>query len=816
MNNDNSSEKIFNLSSSQPKIIYSLKNEDIILLIMDFLKNEGYDRTYVSLEEESGINLYNYDDNLGILRGFILDGDWEEAEKSLEIFKNKPNFPYKNLIFEIRKEKLIEEVEAQQKDSTFDGLAKELKDLQDLGCNKEFNNLMDYLKETEHDVLNETISRRLEIFNKIRKQISFQYPITKDEINVKPNKLKEIFSKLIEKFVNFTKNKKNNNIYNIKDIDDFLKIKIEQETGANRLDTDANKNTIIHNSIYNYKDSFRITDNDSNNNSERNRKKNGAIINNKKSSLERLAETYDDLDLYLELDEIDTKQNNKKTVKKSSDKKVNKDNKNSNNKSINKSNNKSNNRSNNKSNKKNNSGEFKTNSSNNSNSKKSNKSNQNNYGSTKQNNKNNSNTKKNNQKNMGKQSKKENNDRNKKDNFINSNENQNEIYVNSNDDIININSNIDNNLSDLDQDEYFLKNCYDYYNYDIKSLSLKKVIEDSHPIRCCCFNPKGEYFAIGTNSKCLKIYDLSYILESFTKRNNIYAQINSNKNTTNILSNSKLNKEAIGMIFEVKNHHHGSIFCIDWSSSGKLIATGSNDKTIKLLNIPQLEENNNKNIIEANETFELQITGNQGTVRSLCFEPTNDLVLLSANSGENTIKIWDTIKGINIECLEGHSSDVNSVKWSNDSQLFASCGLDKTVRFWDIREYKNTNILSAIQYADINDISIFTKGHNIIVAVGHTDGLVTIWDYSKQCVIKEIYEHNEEVRSLAFSPDGKYLLSGSFDSKIKIYDINNNYQNIGELEHGDKVVSCKWHPEIPLIVSTSADRTARVWVPSKF
>ena len=130
-------------------------------------------------------------------------------------------------------------------------------------------------------------------------------------------------------------------------------------------------------------------------------------------------------------------------------------------------------------------------------------------------------------------------------------------------------------------------------------------------------------------------------------------------------------------------------------------------------------------------------------------------------------------------------------------------------------DYENYCALSSSRIV-FNDISIFTKGHNIIVAVGHTDGLVTIWDYSKQCVIKEIYEHNEEVRSLAFSPDGKYLLSGSFDSKIKIYDINNNYKNIGELEHGDKVVSCKWHPEIPLIVSTSADRTARVWVPSKF
>ena len=659
---------------------------------------------------------------------------------------------------------------------------------------------MDYLKETEHDVLNETISRRLEIFNKIRKQIAFQYPITKDEINIKPNKLKEIFSKLIEKFIVFTKNKNNNNIYNIKDIDNFLKIKIEQENVGNRLDTDTNKNTIIHNSIYNYKDSFRMTDNESNNNSEKNKKKNGTKINNKKSSLERLAETYDDLDLYLELDELDTKQNNKKTEKKNSDKTINKENKD--------------NKNNNKSNKKNINAEKKTISSNNSN-KKNNKRQHLEYGSPRSNN--NYNKKSlNNRKNVNKQIKKDNNNSNKKEHYIKNSEMQNEIYVNSNDDNnININSNIDNDLSDLDQDEYFLKNCYDYYNYDITSLSLKKVIEDSHPIRCCCFNPKGEYFAIGTNSKCIKIYDLSYILESFTKRNNIYAQLNNNNNTTNMLSNSKLNKETIGMIFEQKNHHHGSIFSIDWSSSGKLIATGSNDKTIKLLNIPQLEENN-KHLIEDQQTFELQITGNQGTVRSLCFEPTNDLVLLSANSGESTIKIWDTIKGINIVCLEGHDSDVNSVKWSNDSQLFASCGLDKTVRFWDIRDYKYINILSAIKYAEINDISIFSKGNNIIVAVGHTDGLVTIWDYSKQCVIKEIYEHNEEVRSLAFSPDGKYLLSGSFDSKIKIYDINNNFKNIGELEHGDKVVSCKWHPEIPLIVSTSADRTARVWVPSKY
>ena len=42
--------------------------------------------------------------------------------------------------------------------------------------------------------------------NKIRKQIAFQYPITNNEINIQPNKLKQIFSNIIEKFLIFNKN----------------------------------------------------------------------------------------------------------------------------------------------------------------------------------------------------------------------------------------------------------------------------------------------------------------------------------------------------------------------------------------------------------------------------------------------------------------------------------------------------------------------------------------------------------------------------------------------------------------------------------
>ena len=533
-NNKNSLEKNINKSNNNSKIIYSLKKEDLILLIMDFLKNEGYDRTYVSLEEESGINLYNYDENLGILRGFILDGDWEEAEKSLEFFKNMKNFPYKNLIFEIRKEKLIEEVEAQQKDGTFDGLAKELKDLQDLGCNKEFNNLMDYLKETEHDVLNETISRRLEIFNKIRTQITFQYPITKNEINIEPNKLKEIFSKLIEKFLFFAKNKiNNNNIYNLKDIDDFLDIKIELENNNYILDTETNKNTIIHNNSLNNnnKDSFRQNENNSKQNSSKKNRKNSSKIKNHKTAMERLAETYDDLDLYIpeeDINNIKSKTQKEKKINKNENRVIkNMNYKMRNNKNIVKQN---------------------TNYL-----RKFIKENKNIKKQPRQN------------KSFTKSSKSSKSSKSKDDNVKHNLKVK--TYTNNAKLITNSDKKFDSGLSDLDQDEYFVKSCYDYYNYDISTLSLKKVISDTHPIRCCCFSPKGDCFAIGTNSKCVKIFDLSYILDSFKKRNNFYTQLAENKtnNMKSILSNSKLTKESISLIFEQKNHHFGSIFSIDWS-----------------------------------------------------------------------------------------------------------------------------------------------------------------------------------------------------------------------------------------------------------
>ena len=358
------------------------------------------------------------------------------------------------------------------------------------------------------------------------------------------------------------------------------------------------------------------------------------------------------------------------------------------------------------------------------------------------------------------------------------------------------NINLNNNLTL--EDYACIGNGYTKFSkYDISSYDLSKVIEDSHPIRTSCFSPKGDCLAIGTNSKSLKIYSLSHILSNFKK----YSGINT--------------ATKMPLIFEQKNHHLGSLYCLDWSVSGRLLASGSNDKVIKLMVVPPLSEEEGKNN-EDDDILELPISGHNGTIRSICFDPSSDLTLLTAGDLEKNIKIWDTENGSSKGELIGHNKDVTTIKWSNDGSYFGSGSADKTIKLWDLKSLKEICTIPTLGYGPINDISLLNTGEMIIIAAGHVDGNITIWDAQRKSLFTEIKENSQgkEIRTICFSPDGKYLISGGFDNKIKIYDILNNFNLASELEHNDKVVSVKWHPDLPIIVSTSADKTARIWSPT--
>ena len=689
----------------------TIKKSDIILFIMDFLYNEHLDKALISLEQETNISLFNFPKELLVLRNLILEANWVEAEEIINSINqnNINNFPYRKVIFELKKQQFLEAVESEPNQTSNGGdvenLVAQLKYLQTLCPPDEFKKILQCLSQTPSITDQEEyknwspITGRLMCFDKIRNYLKFIYPVRTNEAKMEKNLMINVLKAV---YFLSTNDASYREISNLNDVLKGFIIEVDKDIKENNLMMNINIENDVSKNKINASTSQQINVMKSNRNELiLSQSQNQFLLNNNNN-------------INNNINNINIENNNNKMK--------------NNNRIIN-----------------------------NNNFIEKRSSDENDYSSKNRDTAININT----------------NTNNSNQNIDINNTNQTQPQGENNICESSTNLNLNNNLTL--EDYACIGNGYTKFSkYDISSYDLSKVIEDSHPIRTSCFSPKGDCLAIGTNSRSLKIYSLSHVLSNFKK----YSGINTST--------------KMPLIFEQKNHHLGSLYCLDWSVSGRLLASGSNDKVIKLMVVPPLSEGEGKNN-EDDDILELPINGHNGTIRSICFDPSSDLTLLTAGDVDKNIKMWDTENGSSKGELIGHNKDVTTI-------------------------IKEICTIPTLGYGPINDISLLNTGEMLIVAAGHVDGNITIWDAQRKSLFTEIKENSQgkEVRTICFSPDGKYLISGGFDNKIKIYDILNNFNLASELEHNDKVVSVKWHPDLPIIVSTSADKTARIWSPTNY
>jgi WD40 repeat protein len=176
-----------------------------------------------------------------------------------------------------------------------------------------------------------------------------------------------------------------------------------------------------------------------------------------------------------------------------------------------------------------------------------------------------------------------------------------------------------------------------------------------------------------------------------------------------------------------------------------------------------------------------RLTGFLNAVSSVAFSP--DGKTLVTGSYDYTIRVWDVASGHLLKTLKEHASGVSSVAFSPDGETLASGSWDGTINLWDITTWElRENVLfhpgGVFCLAFSPDGSSLVAGGSqpitprfMYAEQGDPPGEVRLLDLRTGELLVVLKGHQQRVSSVAFSPDGKWIVSASHDHTVRLWKV---------------------------------------------
>ena len=204
------------------------------------------------------------------------------------------------------------------------------------------------------------------------------------------------------------------------------------------------------------------------------------------------------------------------------------------------------------------------------------------------------------------------------------------------------------------------------------------------------------------------------------------------------------------------------------------------------------------------------LSGHADYVRSIAFSP--DGKELAAAGGPpqrgGEIKLWDVETRQLLRTMHGHTDCIYSVAWSPDGRLLASGSYDKLIKLWDAATGKELRTLK--DHIDAVFAVAFSPDGKWL-ASGSQDRSVKIWDVASGQRLYTLSEPLDGINAIVFSPSGKQIAAAGYDKTIYIWNLGEKNGTLQQslIADEDSILALAWSPDGKVLVSSSADDSIR-------